>query len=120
MKSSYHLLQSMADFHQKSNCFRCLITAMTLLAALNSNAARDSANLTFDISAARTVTIDTTPRIVGTLNMGDPTLSFFGYTLAASGGATLTFNNNGSGALLAKLTDNTALDLISAPITLAD
>ena len=125
----------------------CLIAAMTLLAALSSHAAAstwnvdaagnwsdstkwtagiptaagDTANLTFDISAARTVTIDTTSRTVGTLNIGDPSSSFFVVTLAASGGATLRFDNNGSGALLAKPTAaNTALDLISAPITLAD
>ena len=83
--------------------------------------AGDTANLTFDISAARTVTIDTTSRTVGTLNIGDPTSGYFVYTLGASGGANLTFNNNGSGALLAKPTAaNTALDVISAPITLAD
>jgi fibronectin-binding autotransporter adhesin len=128
----------------------CLIAAVTLLTALNGNAANgdwtnnaasvwsaatnwssnptvpgtvagDTVGLTFDITANRTVTIDTTARTVGTLNIGDPTTGFFVYTLAASGGATLTFNNNGSGAVLAKLTaDNTALDLISAPITLAD
>lgn len=128
----------------------CVIAAVTLLTALNSNAANgdwtnnaasvwsaatnwssnptvpgtaagDTVGLTFDITANRTVTIDTTARTVGTLNIGDPTTGFFAYTLAASGGATLTFNNNGSGALLAKPTDaNTALDLISAPIVLAD
>ncbi len=128
----------------------CIIAAVTLLAALNSpaasgnwtnnaasvwsaatnwssnptvpgTAAGDTVGLTFDITAARTVTIDTTSRTVGTLNIGDPGSSFFAYTLAASGGATLTFNNNGSGALLAKPTAaNTALDVISAPITLAD
>jgi fibronectin-binding autotransporter adhesin len=127
----------------------CLIGAATLLAALNSNAASgawtndaasvwsaatnwssnptvpgtaagDTVGLTFDISANRTVTIDTTSRIVGTLNIGDPTAGFFAYTVAASGGANLTFNNNGSGALLAKLIDNTALDVISVPIVLAD
>jgi fibronectin-binding autotransporter adhesin len=128
----------------------CLIGAATLLAALNSNAASgdwsndaasvwsaatnwssnptvpgtaagDTVGLTFDISGNRTVTIDTTPRTVGTLNIGDPAAGFFAYTLAASGGANLTFNNNGLGALLTKATaDNAALDLISAPIALAD
>jgi fibronectin-binding autotransporter adhesin len=127
----------------------CLIAAATLLAALNTDAASgdwsnnaasvwsaatnwssnptvpgttagDTVGLTFDITANRTVTIDTTPRTVGTLNIGDPTADFFAYTLAASGGANLTFNNNGSGAFLAKLIDNTALDVISAPIVLAD
>lgn len=83
--------------------------------------AGDTANLTFNISAARAVTIDTTSRTVGTLNLGDPTAGYFVFTLAASGGANLTFDNNGSGALLEKLTaENTALDLISAPIVLAD
>lgn len=125
----------------------CLVAAVTLVAALNSYAADsswnadaagnwsdstkwtagiptsagDTANLTFDISANRTVTIDTTSRTVGTLNIGDPASSYFAYTLAASGGATLTFDNSGGGALLAKPTAaNTALDVISAPITLAD
>lgn len=84
-------------------------------------AAGDTVGLTFDISANRTVTIDTTSRTVGTLNLGDPTSGYFAYTLAASGGAVLTFNNNGGGALLAKpAADNTALDLISAPVVLAD
>lgn len=128
----------------------CLAAAVTLLAALSSNAASgdwvnnaasiwsaatnwssnptvpgtaagDTVGLAFDITTNRTVTIDTTSRIVGTLNLGDPTSGYFAYTLAASGGANLTFNNNGSGALLAKPTAaNTALDLISAPIVLAD
>jgi len=125
----------------------CLVAAVTLVAVLNSYAvdsswnadaagnwsdaamwtagiptsAGDTANLTFDLTANRTVTIDTTSRILGTLNIGDPASSYFVYTLAASNGATLTFDNNGSGALLAKSTaDNTALDVISAPITLAD
>ncbi|HEX5218144.1 MAG TPA: autotransporter-associated beta strand repeat-containing protein [Verrucomicrobiae bacterium] len=83
--------------------------------------AGDSVGLTFDITANRTVTIDTTARTVGTLNIGDPTSGYFAYTLAASGGANLTFNNNGLGALLYKPTAaNTALDLISTPLVLAD
>ncbi|HWQ91049.1 MAG TPA: autotransporter-associated beta strand repeat-containing protein, partial [Clostridia bacterium] len=84
-------------------------------------AAGDTVALNFDITVNRTVTIDTTPRTVGTLNIGDPGSGYFAYTLAANGGGTLTFDNNGSGAMLAKPTAaNTALDVISAPITLAD
>ncbi|MES1180992.1 MAG: autotransporter-associated beta strand repeat-containing protein, partial [Verrucomicrobiota bacterium] len=125
----------------------CLVAAVTLVAALNGyatdsgwnadaagnwsdatkwtagipTAAGDAASLTFDLSASRTVTIDTTSRTVGVLNIGDPASGYFAYTLAASGGATLTFDNNGGGALLAKPTAaNTVLDVISAPITLAD
>ncbi len=83
--------------------------------------AGDTVGLTFDITTARTVTIDTTSRTIGTLNIGDPTSTYAAYTLAASGGASLTFNNSGSGALLAKpAVTNTALDVISAPVVLAD
>ena len=82
-------------------------------------AAGDVVGLTYNISAARTVTINTTSRTVGTLNIGDPTATFYAYTLAASGGAHLTFNNSGSGASLVQAT-TTASDVISAPLTLAD
>ncbi len=84
-------------------------------------AAGDVVGISNNISAARTVTIDTTSRTVGTLNIGDPTTGYFGFTLAASGGASLIFDNSGSGALLAKTTSgNNALDTISAPVSLAD
>ena len=79
----------------------------------------DVVGLTANITAARTITIDTTARTVGTLNIGDPTTAFFAYTLAASGGATLTFNNSGSAASLVQAT-TTAADVISAPLVLAD
>lgn len=89
-------------------------------AAVPGTAAGDVVGLTFNITAARTITIDTTSRIVGTLNIGDPTTSFFAYTLASSGAAvTLTFNNSGSSANLVQAT-TTAADVISAPLVLAD
>jgi autotransporter-associated beta strand protein len=85
------------------------------------SAAGDTASLTFNISAARTVTIDTTSQTIGTLNLGDSDAGYFVFTLAASGGAKLTFDNSGAGALLFKPTAaNTALDLISSPLVLAD
>jgi len=83
-------------------------------------AAGDTANLTFNLTAACNVTIDTTSRTVGTLAIGDPTTAFFAYTLQASGGATLTFDNNGSGAALDKTSTATATDVISAPVILND
>jgi fibronectin-binding autotransporter adhesin len=83
-------------------------------------AAGDVVGLAHNITAARTNTIDTTSRTVGTLNIGDPTTAFFPYTLNASGGATLTFDNNGSGAALNKTSTATANDLISSPIILND
>ena len=79
----------------------------------------DYAGLTFSITAPRTVTIDTNSRMVGTLNLGGPTGPYFGYTLAAVGGAQLTFNNGGAGASLVQA-NTMATDVISAPITLAD
>jgi fibronectin-binding autotransporter adhesin len=82
--------------------------------------AGDTIGLTFNLTVARIVTIDTTSRTVGTLNFGDPTTSYFGYTLAASGGASLTFNNSGGGAQLNQSTVGGAADTISAPLSLAD
>ena len=82
-------------------------------------AAGDVVGLTNNLTAARTVTIDTTSRTVGTLLIGDPTATCFAFTLAASGGAGLTFNNNGATAGLVQ-TNTTASDSISAPLTLAD
>ena len=82
--------------------------------------AGDTVGLNINITAARTVTIDTTSRTVGILNIGDPTSSYFAYTLAASGGATLTFNNIGSGAQINKTGPSTAADAISAPIVLSE
>src|ERR1035437_8037469 len=88
-------------------------------AVVPGTAAGDVVGLTFDITAARTVTIDTTSRTVGTLNIGDPATAFFAYTLAASGGAKLTFDNGGNGASLVQAV-TTASDVISAPLVLAD
>jgi len=53
------------------------------------------------------------------LNLGGPTGPYFGYTLAAVGGAQLTFNNGGAGASLVQA-NTSATDVISAPITLTD
>jgi len=69
----------------------------------------------------KTITIDTTSRTLGILNIGDPGATYRIMTIAGSGGASLIFDNGGSGALLAKTTStNTVTDVISAPVTLAD
>lgn len=62
-------------------------------------AAGDTANLTFNISTNVTVTLDTS-RILATLNIGDTTTQSNSYTLASSGGSTLTFDNGSSAAAL--------------------
>ncbi|MDB6024599.1 MAG: hypothetical protein JWM68_822, partial [Verrucomicrobiales bacterium] len=82
-------------------------------------AAGDTVGLTYDLTAARTITMDTTSRTMGTLNIGDPGSSYFAYTLTNSGGAILTFNNNGSTANLVKGV-STATDIIALPIVLSD
>ena len=74
----------------------------------------------FDITNSRTVTIDgaVASRTVGSLLIGD----FLGaspYTIASTGGGTLTFNNNGSTALLIQ-TPTGGASTFSAPIILAD
>ena len=79
----------------------------------------DVVNLGFNITAARIVTIDTTNRNVGDLNIGDPTATLFGYTLAASGGAFLNLDGTGTSAGTVDFTAAIA-NTISAPITLVD
>ncbi|MES2920606.1 MAG: autotransporter-associated beta strand repeat-containing protein [Verrucomicrobiota bacterium] len=72
-------------------------------------------------TADKVITIDSTSRTLGTLNIGDPGTTFRKVTIAASGGASLTFDKAGTGALLSKTTaTNTTADEISAPVTLAD
>jgi fibronectin-binding autotransporter adhesin len=61
--------------------------------------AGSTANLTNDISANASVTIDTTSRTLGVLNIGD-TDATNNFTLSQSGAATLTFNNNSAKAQL--------------------
>lgn len=78
--------------------------------------AGSTVGLTFNISGSnRTVTIDTTSRIVGTLSIGDPD-STNQYFLAASGGGTLIMDNSGSGASIVRT--GTQNITINAPITL--
>jgi fibronectin-binding autotransporter adhesin len=86
-------------------------------AVVPGNAAGDVVGLTNNITAARTVTIDTTSRTVGTLNIGDSD-NTHAFTLGASGGAGLTFNNSGSGAALTE--SGSIGDTVSTPMTLAD
>ena len=82
-------------------------------------AAGDVVGLNCDITAARTVTLDTAAT-VGTLNIGDPASGFFGYTLSTATGQTLTFDNNGGGADIVQGTVGGAADAIAVPVSLAD
>ena len=80
--------------------------------------AGDLAYLTNNIAIAVMVTNDAS-RIIGALNIGDSASSYFAFTVTNTGGATLTFNNNGTGARLVQST-TTASDVIATPIVLAD
>lgn len=88
-------------------------------AAVPGTAAGDVVNLLFNISAARIVTIDTTSRSVGDLNIGDPTATFGAYTLAASGGAVLNLDGTGTADATIDFTGGIG-NTISAPLTLVD
>jgi len=79
----------------------------------------DTANLTYNITAARTLTIDSTSRRVGILNIGDSAPPLFTVTLASSGGARLLFDNAGNPAQLTQMAISSN-NVVSAPLTLLD
>lgn len=89
-------------------------------AAVPGIAAGDVVDLTFNITTARTITIDTTSRLVGDLNIGDSGAALFGYTLAASGaGIGLSLDGTGTTAATVDFVADAA-NTISAPLTLVD
>jgi autotransporter-associated beta strand protein len=77
--------------------------------------AGDVINITNSIGSDTTVTIDTTSRTVGTLNIGNAGAGFF---LNASGGGYLTMDNNGDEAWINLLASggNVNASVISAPL----
>lgn len=62
-------------------------------------AAGDAISFANDITAARTITVNTTNRTMGTLNIGD-TNNSNQFIIASSGGGLLIFDNGGSGAAI--------------------
>lgn len=77
-----------------------------------------TANFTFNITAGRTITIDTTSRTVGIMNIGDSAgATPSNYTITSSGGASLIFDNGASNAQLNQ-TATSGNNTISAPVTL--
>ena len=79
--------------------------------------AGDVVGLTFNITGSRIVTIDTTSRTVGDLNIGDPSgTTRSPYTLAASGGAGLSLDGGTQATI-----DFTGIgNTLSVPLTLVD
>lgn len=88
-------------------------------AAVPGTTAGDVVSFINDITAARTVTIDTTSRRVGDLNIGDSTATLFGFTIAASGGAVLNLDGTGFNDATVDFTAAIA-NTISTPLTLVD
>ena len=83
--------------------------------------AGDVVGLSGNFTNNATITIDTTSRTLGILNIGDTTSTFRLVTVDSSGGASLTFDNSGSNAQLNSSVgnaSNTAAVTLSAPILL--
>ena len=85
--------------------------------AVPGTAAGDVINFTNALTAARIVTIDTTSRSAGDLNIGSS--GAFGFTLASSA-TTVVLNLDGTGAADATVDFTANANTISAPITLLD
>jgi fibronectin-binding autotransporter adhesin len=87
------------------------------------NAVGASANFNFDLTAARTITVDGT-KTLGALTFGDPTTAFFAYTIAAGTPTNqgLVFDQTGSADALITVnpTTSTAINTISAGVQLND
>lgn len=88
-------------------------------AAVPGTTAGDVINFTNNISAARTITIDTTSRTAGDLNIGDSAATLFSFTLASTGGGALLLDGTGSTAATVDFVAGVA-NTISAPISLVD
>src|SRR5689334_19201535 len=63
--------------------------------------AGSAATFSLNITAARTVTLDSS-RSIGTINIGDTASTYVGFTIDNSGGSVLTLDNNGTGASIIK------------------
>ena len=93
-----------------------------LTGGLVPNAIGAAPSFTFNITGARAITLNG-DKIVGTLNIDDPTTAFFAYTLSAGTPSTsqLIFDvDSGSAALNTPNVSSTVTNTISAGITLND
>lgn len=89
-------------------------------AVVPGTAAGDVVSLTNNITANRTVTVNTTSRTAGVLVFGDVSSPYYNFTLAASGGASLTLDNSGVGASVIQTNTASTADALSVPLVLAD
>jgi autotransporter-associated beta strand protein len=81
----------------------------------------DTANFLFDITAARTVTLDGS-RTLGAMSVGDPLTAFFGYTFSANGqGGALIFDTSaGDANLTFSAAQAGAANVFNVPLQLND
>ena len=80
--------------------------------------AGDQASLTFNLTAAVTITNDAS-RSVGILRIGDAKSTYYAYTLTNNPGTVFTLDNGGAGASLLQ-SNSTAGDVIALPVSLND
>ncbi len=86
------------------------------------NGVGDSAAFSLNITAARAITLDG-DKTLGTLTIGDPTTSYFGYTLSTGSPAgRLIFDQTGvaNATMSLPVAATTATNTISAPVLLND
>ena len=77
-------------------------------------------SFTNTITASRIITIDTTARTLGTLNLGAGGSGVGAFTIAAGTGLRLTLNNSGANAQVNVSGASNKSDTISSPLALAD
>lgn len=81
------------------------------------NAVDDIVNITNNIAGAQTIRLNV-PVTVGTLNLGDSTSTYYAVTLAAGTAGSLIFQDSSGTATLARTTNTSAVDVISADVLL--
>jgi autotransporter-associated beta strand protein len=106
-----------------SNSWNTAASWTGLTDGLVPNAVGATPNLTFNITAARTITLDG-DKTMGALTLGDPTSSFFAHTVSPGSPTTsrLIFDQTGvaNATLTVQPSANTAANVISAGILLND
>jgi autotransporter-associated beta strand protein len=77
----------------------------------------DVANITADIGAAQTISLDA-PVTIGSMHVGDSGSSFFGYSIGVAAGNTMTLSHS-SGTVMITKNNGLSTDLLRAPLVLA-
>ncbi len=81
------------------------------------NAVDDVANVNINLAGNQTIRLNQQITL-GTLNLGDSTSTYYGITLNAGTGGSLVFQTTSGSALLARLANSNATDVINADVLL--